>query len=198
MLTQEEHLDNLIRHITLVRDACLLLGKRLMKKGRREFGRNLIAKGVIHDASKFYGIEWKYLHCGKDVPKEELQFAIDQHRLSNDHHPEYWGGIDNMPELAVAEMLCDWYARAQEFGTGLRDWIDEEAVSKYGIDKEGEIWVWLTYFINILLEDSFSREDDQETTPDDDDLKEEELKNKIKKELMEELKEEFKNGSGNH
>ena len=31
-----------------------------------------------------------------------------------------------MPEISVAEMVCDWYARAQEFGTGLRDWIVQQ------------------------------------------------------------------------
>ena len=43
MFTPREHLDNLVRHITLVREACILLGERLMDSGRLEFGRLLIA-----------------------------------------------------------------------------------------------------------------------------------------------------------
>src|SRR5712671_1729606 len=70
MLTVEEHLDNLVRHIELVREAGLLLGKRLMRQGEEEFGRLLIARVFVHDASKFYGVEWKYLHVGKDVPPD--------------------------------------------------------------------------------------------------------------------------------
>jgi hypothetical protein len=38
MLTVEEHLDNLVRHIELVREAGLLLGKRLMRRGDEDFG----------------------------------------------------------------------------------------------------------------------------------------------------------------
>lgn len=155
MFTVEEHLDNLIRHIELVRDAGVLLGKRLMRAGEKEFGRLLIARVFVHDATKFYGAEWKYLHAGKDVPQDKLELAITQHRETNEHHPEYWGGISRMPELAVAEMVCDWYARAQEFGTGLRDWIKEHAVERFKIVKDSPQHQWITKFVDLLLEDPF-------------------------------------------
>jgi hypothetical protein len=158
MLKPEEHLDNLIRHLNLVRDACLLLGKRLMGQGAADFARLLIARGFAHDASKFHGIEWDYLHAGPDVPEAELRLAIEQHRRTNSHHPEFWGGIDNMPEICVAEMVCDWYARAQEFGTDLRVWIEEEAVPNYDIDRKGDHYAWIRRFVDLLLRDSFRRD----------------------------------------
>src|SRR3954451_24415783 len=154
-MTPEEHLDSLVRHIGLVRDACLMLGRRLMAQGREDFGRLLIAHGFVHDASKFHGIEWDYLHIGPDVPTEGLRLAIEQHRRTNSHHPEYWGGIENMPEISVAEMVCDWYARSQEFGTGLRDWIDNEAVRTYRIDRAGPQYAWIKSFVDLLLKSSF-------------------------------------------
>jgi hypothetical protein len=157
MFTPEEHLDNLLRHLELVRDATLLLGKRLSAQKKVDFGRLLIARGHVHDASKFHGIEWDYLHAGPDVPPAELKLAIEQHRRTNDHHPEFWGGIDAMPEICVAEMVCDWYARAQEFGTGLRDWIDEEAVVHYHIDRAGLRYGWIQTFVDLLLRPSFLR-----------------------------------------
>jgi len=157
VLNTSDHLDNLIRHIELVRGATTLLGKRLIAKGRVEFGRLLIAKGFEHDITKFYGIEWEYLHSGNDVPREQLALAIKQHVSVNSHHPEYWGGFENMPELAVAELVFDWYARSQEFGTCLRDWIIQTAIERFKIDVESEQYVWLTKFLDILLEDSFVR-----------------------------------------
>jgi len=157
MLTTEQHLDNLVRHIELVREAGLLLGKRLMAQGRKDFGRILIGKCFEHDVSKFYGIEWKYLHAGKDIAKEKLAEAVEQHTLTNDHHPEFHGGFDNMPEMAIAEMSCDLYARAQEFGTNLRDWIRDVAVDKYKIDIEGDPYKMLMKFVDLLLEDHFVR-----------------------------------------
>jgi hypothetical protein len=156
-LTPQEHLDNLVRHIELVRGACLLLGKRLMAHDRQEFGRILIARGFEHDVSKFSGIEWDYLHAGRDVPKEQLELAVRQHVRTNTHHPEYWGGVENMPEIAVAEMVCDWYARSQEFGTCLREWITTQAVEKFRIDLGGEQYGWVEKFVALLLEDQFVR-----------------------------------------
>lgn len=153
--TTEEHLKNLLRHIELVREAGVLLGERLMAKGRVDFGRLLIAKCHIHDASKFYGIEWDYLHIGPDVESQNLQRAVTQHVETNDHHPEYWGGISEMPEIAVAEMVCDWYARSQEFGTGLLNWVLTEAVQRYKIDDDSDQNKWIMRFIDLLFERSF-------------------------------------------
>jgi hypothetical protein len=156
-LTPQQHLDNLVRHIDLVRGACLLLGERLMSQGRQEFGRILIARGFEHDVSKFSGIEWDYLHAGRDVPKEQLDLAVRQHVRTNTHHPEYWGGIENMPEIAVAEMVCDWYARGQEFGTSLRDWINTQATDRFKIDRKEEYSRWIDKYVGLLLEDHFVR-----------------------------------------
>lgn len=159
MLTCEEHLDNLIRHIDLVRQAGVLLGKRLMARGRKDFGRLLIERSYRHDITKFKGIEWRFLHAGKDVPKKDLERAVQQHVETNSHHPEYHGGFENMGELDIAEMVCDWYARSQEFGTGLRDWVKNSAINRYEIDTGGEQYKQLEGFLNILLEDHFVREE---------------------------------------
>lgn len=155
MLSCEQHLDNLLRHIDMVRQAGVLLGKRLIEQGRKDFGRLLIAKVYEHDSSKFYGIEWKYLHAGNDVAVEDLERAIKQHVETNSHHPEYWGGFHNMPEIAVAEMVCDWYARSQEFGTGLRAWIKETAIERFHIDTSSEQYGWVEQFVDLILEGSF-------------------------------------------
>jgi hypothetical protein len=163
MLTAEEHLDNLVRHIELVREAGLLLGKRLMRRGEEDFGRRLIARVFVHDASKFRGVEWQYLHAGRDVPPDKMEVAAAHHRETNPHHPEYWGGLHSMPEIAVAEMVCDWYARAQELGTGLRDWIGGPATARFRIDPDSQQSRWIQKFVDLLLEDHFVR--DESGTP---------------------------------
>jgi hypothetical protein len=147
-----EHLDNLVRHLNLVRDATLLLGRRLIHQGEVELGRIVIARGFRHDATKFHGIEWEYLHQ-KEMPKEKLELAIRQHNHTNDHHPEYWGNVAKMPLHCLAEMVCDWYARSQEFGTSLRDWIMETAIERFQIPD----WVLtkINRFVNLLLEEPF-------------------------------------------
>jgi hypothetical protein len=151
----EAYLDSLIRHIGLVRDACIRLGKHLIAHGRPHFGRLLIARGFVHDASKFYGIEWDYLQTGQDVPEQARDLAIEHHRHTNLHHPEYWGGFENMPEISIAEMACDCYARSQEFGTDLRQWIRDKAVPRYRIDTSSEQFRWLQDFVDMLLSKPF-------------------------------------------
>lgn len=157
MYTTSEHLDNLIRHIDLVREACTILGKRLIQRGEVDFGRLLIAKGYEHDVSKFYGIEWDFLHTGPDVDKDKLDLAIHQHVRTNQHHPEYWGGVANMPPIALSEMVCDWYARSQEFGTSLRDWIVEVGISRYNIIVDSDEHKLIQKYVDLLLQDSFKK-----------------------------------------
>lgn len=158
MYSLDEHLDNLLRHLQLVREATLLLGGRLIDQGRTDTGRILIGLGHVHDSSKFHGIEWQYLHAGPDTPPDKLALAVHQHVHTNLHHPEYWGGVENMPEVYVAEMVCDWYARSQEFGTSLRDWFTQTAMPKWKIDPVGEQHRWIQASMALLLRDSFNRD----------------------------------------
>lgn len=156
----QEHIANLTRHINLVREACEILSERLMAEGHKEMAVKLLARGYVHDNSKFYGIEWDYLHNGQEVPEEALSLAIKQHNTTNDHHPEYWGGIDNMPEICIYECVCDWYARSQEFGSSLRDWISDVAIKKYKIKKTSEQYKWINECLDMLLVNYFAKTSD--------------------------------------
>lgn len=151
MFTYEQRLDNLMRHVTMVRDNCLFLGKKLIQEGRKEFGRILIGNGLIHDASKFSGIEWEYLHTGPDVPKDKLELAIVQHNHTNSHHPEFWGGINNMPEISIAEMTVDWLSRSQEFGTDVREWVATVGMEKFGFEKDSWVDQMINYYLDMLV-----------------------------------------------
>src|ERR1035441_8143158 len=104
----KEKVEKLLRHINNVQEACVLLGKRLIDNGEIDFGIKLIAAGQIHDASKWRGIEWKYLVGKANNTNGELKLAIEQHQSSNSHHVEAWLGVENMPRIAVAEMVADW------------------------------------------------------------------------------------------
>lgn len=139
-------------HIKNVQRNCYKLGIRLIKNGEIELGRNLISNGQIHDNSKFKGIEFDHLFYGDPM----LEEVIKHHQSVNPHHPEYWGGIKNMPRVYIAEMVCDWYARSSEFGTGLREWIDAAALKKFNFSKEDGVYKQITEFIDLLLCPSFT------------------------------------------
>ena len=122
-----DKVDRLLRHISNVQEACCLLGKRLIEKGEINFAIRLMANGQVHDHSKWFGA------------------------------PEYWGGIELMPRIALAEMICDWYARSTEFGTSLWDYVKKEALPRYGIKPTGRVYKQMREFIELILDKPFTK-----------------------------------------
>ena len=149
--------ETVLRHVRLVQDACILLGTRLIDAGEEDFGRILIANGLCHDSSKFFGVEWEYLT--RDEKENETALfaaAYKQHVLTNSHHVEYWGNIDLMPRIRIAEMVCDMYARSSEFGTDLRRYIKESFTKKHGMTVQSRKYKEMKYFLDLLLDPPFA------------------------------------------
>lgn len=149
-----EKLDKLLRHIELVRATALLLGEKLIQQGDMRFGLDLIANSLAHDQSKFHGIEWEYL-VGGTFDNEATRLAASHHVRTNLHHPEYWGGIEQMPRIHVAEMVCDWYARSMEFGENVRDFVRERAMERFAISRQSKVYRWIKEFLDLILEKPF-------------------------------------------
>lgn len=154
-----EKIRAISRHIRNVEDNCLLLGEKLIAQGEVELGHKLIANGYIHDASKFHGIEWEHMAPGQPTAEEgaklKLKMAVQHHSKTNSHHPEYWGGIQLMPRLFLAEMVADWKARSEEFGTSLRDWIDEQATKRFEFSKDDRVYKEIAEFVDLLCPKPF-------------------------------------------
>ena len=149
----------LTRHIRNVEDNCLLLGEKLIANGEVELGHHLIANGFVHDASKFSGIEWEYLSIlpnKEEETKLKLKMAVHHHQKTNPHHVEYWSNkIENMPDVYLAEFCCDIKARSEEFGTDLRNWIDEVATKKYNFTKTDVVYKKIMKFVDMLCQKPF-------------------------------------------
>jgi hypothetical protein len=153
---QNKRLERLLRHITNVREATNILGHNLIERGEDQIGRELIANGLIHDHSKFSGIEWLYLHDDVKIKEpEKFQCAALQHVHTNEHHPEYWGSIHEMPRLYVAEMVCDWKARSSEFGNDLMEWIEGKATEKFDMSIHSPVYQQIVEFKELLLDPMF-------------------------------------------
>jgi hypothetical protein len=154
---QEKRLTRLLRHIHLVQEGCQVIADKLTEEGEEDFARRLIANSMIHDNSKFHGIEWEYLHEEvKEENSEVFKLALSHHISTNPHHPEYWpSGITEMPRLFLCEMVADWHARSAEFGTDLREWIKEKACKKYEISCNCKVYKQIKDFLDLLLERSF-------------------------------------------
>jgi len=154
-------IKTLTRHIRNVEDNCLILGERLIGLGHSELGHHLIANGFVHDASKFHGIEWDYLSILPSKEQEtklKLKLAIHHHNSTNKHHPEAWAkGIKEMPDVYLAEFVCDTKARSEEFGTSLRDWIEEVATKKWEFSKTDDVYQKIIGFVDLLCDKPFEQ-----------------------------------------
>ena len=131
------------------------MGERLFKTDNdadRFLAHELITNVQSHDQSKFRGIEWEYLHDDvKETDNDRFLLAWEQHVKTNPHHPEYWAGIENMPDVYIAEFVCDTFSRSSEFGTDYSDWLDNVATKKYNFTKRSVVWKKIKKFKDILL-----------------------------------------------
>ena len=130
-------IEAILEHIQNVQRNCYRLGLKMIKRGEVEFGRALIAHGQIHDNSKLTGIEFKHLFHGDSLL-------------------EYWEKIHNMPDIYLAEMVCDCAARSAEFGTDIRKWITEEATKRYKFSIEDRVGITMMKYLDELLSPSFT------------------------------------------
>ncbi len=129
-LRTREHIDRVRR--------CL----RLLAIGS-DHSNELLARAQSHDASKFESEEripyiWltEYYRCRRigapfsyPIGAEALiRQAIDHHVTTNRHHPEFHSDLNDMTEVDLMEMVCDWTAMSQEFqqdGGSARGWADK-------------------------------------------------------------------------
>lgn len=108
-----------------------------------DYGDELIERANIHDASKFEPEEripyiWltEYHRCRRNGQKfqypegvkEMVKKAINHHVTSNRHHAEFHDDPNDMSDVDLIEMVCDWTAMSQEFnqdGGSARGWADK-------------------------------------------------------------------------
>lgn len=146
---------SITRHIRNVEDNCFLLGEKLILGGEISLGKQLIANGFVHDASKFHGIEFEYLSLGENATEEntklKLKMAIHHHQTTNLHHAEAWsGGIKDMPDVYLAELVCDIKSRSEEFGKSLMDYIDNQGIKRWNITKDDETYKKIMKYVDLL------------------------------------------------
>jgi hypothetical protein len=97
----------------------------------------------LHDASKFSPAEripyiWltEFHRCRRSGEtftypagvEEQVHAAVEHHLTENRHHPDDHADPNDMSDVDLIEMVCDWTAMAQEFdqdGGSARGWADQ-------------------------------------------------------------------------
>jgi hypothetical protein len=117
-----------------------------------EFGDELIKRAEVHDASKFDSDEripyvWLTEYHRRrrngepfEYPagiEEQVRAAVEHHVKSNRHHPEFHLLPNDMTEVDLIELVCDWTAMAQEFDQdngSARGWADKTVGKRVDFD----------------------------------------------------------------
>lgn len=148
----QRRIDMVWEHVENVRRAGKLMVDALIENGEYEKARMLATRISCHDASKFVGIQWDRLTQKEKFEDGDFFDAVKDHQSTNDHHPEFWGSISDMPEISLVECIVDWKARSAEQGTSLVDWIKTIATKKYDFNLKGATWKRIRKYLDLLLE----------------------------------------------
>lgn len=139
-------IDDSIEHKKIVLDNCSLLAKHLISEGQVDLGIELLKRGTLHDSSKFDTAEFIrlasilkskkcFLDANYKLSSTEIN-AIEHHWKHNRHHPEYFTNpSEEMTELDLLEMVCDWFARSIQYGTEFIPFIEERQQNRFHFEQ---------------------------------------------------------------
>lgn len=122
----------------------------------------LLERGEKHDLSKYSPKEfmpyvWRLerIRCRKEgIPftypdgvEPFVDAAVAHHFATNRHHVEFHIDPNDMTEIDLIEMICDWTAVAQVFnqnGGSCCGWADKVIGSKYAFAAEKRTFIYAT------------------------------------------------------
>lgn len=149
--------DTLI-HKKLVIDSGYKMCKYLFENDKNELAFCLLDRIIQHDNSKFSNEELYELSYIKDnnslldptvLLSSEQQKQVEIHWKNNRHHPEYFNNTDDMEEIDIIEMCCDWHARSIQYNTNLMDFVIIRQKNRFHFSEE--IYTKIINYCSILL-----------------------------------------------
>lgn len=138
-------------HIRRVQELGLLLSNHIIEVyGDVEQAREIAIATLTHDIEKYS--EPAFSDLWQDEPG--FKEALRVHRINVAHHPEYWetrsmgGERKQMVRRKIAEMICDWYSRCEEYGKDYDDWLENFVPERWKFSEEEKTQI--TYYSNLL------------------------------------------------
>lgn len=136
MTDYEKMFRDTIIHKSYVVKSCEKLAKYLENEGAVYHAKMLREKAKVHDDSKISCED--ELHALSRIINDQTTMydakrqlspiqkdAIKLHYKHNEHHPEHWDSLEDMPKIAILEMCCDWHARSTQKGTDFLGYVKE-------------------------------------------------------------------------
>lgn len=150
----EFYLRRTKEHIARVASNLMLLAKVT------GYEQELAERARVHDASKFGPEEmmpyvWltEFHRCRRDGEafaypdgiEPQVERAVHHHVTSNRHHHQFHDDPNDMTEVDLIEMVCDWTAMSQEFdqdGGSARGWADKTIGRRVHFNAENSQFIY--------------------------------------------------------
>ena len=139
-------IEDVFTHKKYVLDACLKMAKYLFENDEEDLGIMLLRRAAKHDNSKLEDEELEALSkiaedkdSLKDANEKLTDFkkkAIELHWKNNRHHPEFFSDVNNMDEIDILEIVCDWYARSMQYNTNLLEFCETRQENRFHFPEE--------------------------------------------------------------
>lgn len=160
-----KHLNDLLEHKRFILISCNIMVDWLFKQGQEELAIELVRRAIVHDNSKFSKDELSYiiqLSESNDsltnpnyIMNDNDRKCIELHWKHNRHHPEFYSNIEDMKEIDIIEMVCDWYARSLQLNTDLMEFVYTRQQNRFKFPEK--MFDMIVSYCNILLKEDASR-----------------------------------------
>lgn len=151
-----------IYHKKIIMDICLKVSEYLVNRGETNKAIEVLKRACEHDNTKFNDIELEHLISiitddsnnsfknAQNKLSDREKKAIEVHWKNNRHHPEYFSSHNNMSEIDIIEMVCDWYARSIQYNTDFIPFIIERQKNRFKFNEE--VFKQIMYWCYLVVQ----------------------------------------------
>lgn len=142
----KHHIIDTLAHRQHFYAACLIMIDYLYVCDRFDDALDLARRCSLHDHSKFDDDEIKQFiqlpieeynkKTSREPLTQEQMKCLETHWKKNRHHPEFFSNPDNMSEIDIMEMVCDWFARSMQYGDDFMYYANVIARNRFGFGEE--------------------------------------------------------------
>jgi hypothetical protein len=142
----KHHIIDTLTHKQFFSTACLRMIDYLYVCERFDDALELAKRCSLHDHSKFEDDEIKQfiqlpieeysIKTSREPLTPEQVKYIETHWKRNRHHPEFFSSPNNMSDIDIMEMVCDWFARSLQYGDDFMYYATVVARRRFGFNEE--------------------------------------------------------------
>ena len=154
-----KQLNDLLEHKRFILISCNIMIDWLFSNGEDKLAIELVRRAIVHDNTKFHNDEIEYIiKLSEDngnltdpnyVMTEADKKCIELHWRNNRHHPEHFKNINEMKEIDIIEMVCDWYARSLQLNTNFMEFVYTRQENRFHFPEE--MFKTILKYCNILI-----------------------------------------------